>query len=295
MAGKIQQFDHRQSMRDKQFEVFHYREQSPRNMEVHHHDFFEIYFLLGGEVSFRVEGRTYTLKPGDVLLINPQELHQALVDGDSLYERIVLWIDRGYLMELSAGGMDLAACFDDRLPTHTNRLHPSKSQCTQLQALLEKLVGEFYGDELGKSQYAKGLLMQFLVEVNRLALASDKQKPSEEESDFVDQVLSYIGAHYTEDISLEKIAGTFYVSKYHLSHEFSRRVGTSVYRYILFRRMMHARELLEQGIHAGEVYGQCGYGDYANFYRAFKTFYGVAPGEYGKMEGTAHEEFHQQV
>lgn len=290
MAGKIQQFDHRQSMKNKQFEVFHYRERRPGNMEVHHHDFFEICFLLGGEVSFRVEGHTHTLKPGDMLLINPQELHQALIDRDTLYERIVLWIDRGYLAELSAGGMDLAACFDDRLPTHTNRLHPSKAQCAFLQTLLEKLVGEFYGDELGKSQYAQGLLMQFLVEVNRLALAGSTQKPPEAETDFVDRVLSYIGAHYTEDISLEKIASTFFVSKYHLSHEFSRRVGTSVYRYILFRRMMHARELLEQGVHAGEVYGQCGYGDYANFFRAFKTFYGVAPGEYGKAESVAYEE-----
>ena len=59
------------------------------------------------------------------------------------------------------------------------------------------------------------------------------------------------------------------------------------------RRNLYARELLEQGVHAGEVYGQCGYGDYANFFRAFKTFYGVAPGEYGKTERTAYEEIHK--
>ena len=290
MSGKIQQFDHRQSMKDRQFEVFHYRERKPGNMEVHHHDFFEICFLLDGEVSFRVDGHAYTLNPGDMLLINPQELHQAMIDRDTIYERIVLWIDRGYLAELSAGGMDLASCFDDRLPTHTNRLHPNKLQRTEFRMLLEKLVGEFYGDEAGSRQYAQALLMQFLVEVNRLALAGDEKSTPENEADFVDQVLSYIGAHYTEDVSLEKIANTFYVSKYHLSHEFSRCVGTSVYRYILFRRMMHARELLEKGIPAGEVYGQCGFGDYANFYRSFKAFYGVTPGEYVKAEHLVSEE-----
>ena len=280
MAGKIQQFDHRQSMKNRQFEVFHYRERRPGNMEVHHHDFFEVYFLLGGEVSFRVEGRTHTLKPGDILLINPQELHQALIDQDTIYERIVLWIDRGYLAELSAGGMDLATCFDDRLPTHTNRLHPNKTQRAELQVLLEKLAGEFYGDGFGNSQYAQGLLMQFLVEVNRIALAGDKKTAQAEETDLVDQVLSYIGLHYTEDISLEGLASVFYVSKYHLSHEFSRRVGTGIYRYIMFRRLMHARELLENGVPPGEAYGQCGFGDYANFYRSFKSFYGVSPRAY---------------
>ncbi|MBE6926116.1 MAG: helix-turn-helix domain-containing protein [Ruminococcaceae bacterium] len=282
MMGRIQQFERRQSMKNKQFEVFHYRERSPGNMEVHHHEFFEIYFLLGGEVSFRVEGRSYTLKPGDMLLINPQELHQALVDRDTIYERMVLWIDRGYLGELSAGGMDLASCFDTRLPTHTNRLHPNKTQRAELQVLLEKLAGEFYGEELGNSQYAQGLLMQFLVEVNRLARNSDKQPVSAEETDLVDQVLSYIGTHFTEDISLEMLANIFYVSKYHLSHEFSKRVGTGIYRYIMFRRLMHSRELLEGGIPPGEVYQQCGFGDYANFYRSFKSFYGVSPREYAR-------------
>lgn len=282
MSGKIQQFEQRQSMKNRQFEVFHYRERSPGNMEVHHHDFFELYFLLGGEVSFRVEGRTYTLKPGDMLLINPQELHQALIDRDTIYERMVLWIDRGYLAELSAAGMDLAACFDTRLPTHTNLLHPNKMQRAELQGLLEKLAGEFYGDGLGNSQYAQGLLLQFLVEVNRLALAESKQPISAEETDMVDQVLSYIGAHFTEDISLEMLSNTFYVSKYHLSHEFSKRVGTGIYRYIMFRRLMHARELLEGGTPPGEAYGQCGFGDYANFYRSFKSFYGVSPREYAQ-------------
>lgn len=285
MASKIQQFDHRQSMKNRQFEVFHYRERSPGNMEVHHHDFFEIYFLLGGEVSFRVEGRTHTLKPGDVLLINPQELHQALIDRDTIYERMVLWIDRSYLAELSADGTDLAACFDDRLPTHTNRLHPNKTQRAELQALLEKLAGEFYGEGFGNSQYAQGLLLQFLVEINRLALAANKQSVVKEETDLVDQVLSYIGTHYTEDISLEKLASLFYVSKYHLSHEFSRRVGTGIYRYIMFRRLMHARELLENGVLPGEAYGQCGFGDYANFYRSFKSFYGVSPSGYVRGAG----------
>ena len=282
MAGKIQKFDHRQSMKNRQFEVFHYRERRPGNMEVHHHDFFEICFLLGGEVSFRVEGRIHTLKPGDMLLINPQELHQALIDRDTIYERMVLWIDRGYLTELSADGMDLAACFDARLPTHTNHLHPGKTQRAELQVLLEKLAGEFYGDGIGNSQYAQGLLLQFLVEVNRLALAGDKKVSPAEETDLVDQVLSYIGSHYTEDINLEDLASIFYVSKYHLSHEFSKRVGTGIYRYIIFRRLMHARELLEGGMPPGEVYGQCGFGDYANFYRSFKSFYGVNPREYAR-------------
>ena len=57
-------------------------------------------------------------------------------------------------------------------------------------------------------------------------------------------------------------------------------MGTSVYRYILFRRLMRARELPEAGQPPGAVCQSCGFGDYANFYRAFKGEYGVGPREF---------------
>ena len=80
MASRTQRFESRQSMQGKRFEVFHYREKKTEKLQVHHHDFFEIYFLLNGQVTFRVEGSDYLLEPGDLLLINPQELHHAQVN-----------------------------------------------------------------------------------------------------------------------------------------------------------------------------------------------------------------------
>ncbi|MBP3493558.1 MAG: helix-turn-helix transcriptional regulator [Oscillospiraceae bacterium] len=41
-----------------------------------------------------------------------------------------------------------------------------------------------------------------------------------------------------------------------------------------------ARELLEAGQPPGAVCQSCGFGDYANFYRAFKGEYGVGPREF---------------
>lgn len=285
MAGRTQRFDSRQSMRGKRFEVFHYREKKTEKLEVHHHDFFEIYFLLNGQVTFRVEGSTYALEPGDLLLINPQELHHAQVSPGGLYERIVLWIDRGYLQELCGGEDELAACFDNASPNYTNFLRPSRAQRAELRELLEKLTSEFYGDHLGGELYARGLLLQFIVEINRLAGRSRRRAKTAESPDLMRQVLAYISSHYHENITLDSLSGEFYVSKYYLSHEFSRRVGTSVYRYIIFRRLMRARELLEAGQPPGAVCQSCGFGDYANFYRAFKSEYGVGPREFAAAAG----------
>ena len=280
MPINAQRFDSRQSMKDKRFEVFHYRDKKMDNVSIHHHDFFEVYFFLSGRVSFKVEGKSYHLEPGDLLLINPQELHQPDIGQDTLYERIVLCIDRTYLAGLSnAAGADLTACFDNDAPGHTNLLRPSKLRRAALSQLLDRLTREYYSDELGSFAYAQGLLTQFMVEVNRL-VQSSVYTEKREEPDLVSQVLSYIGNHYHENITLESLASEFFVSKYHLSHEFSHRVGTSVYRYVIFRRLLQARELISSGQTPGEVYQNCGFGDYANFYRAFKGEYGISPREF---------------
>ena len=56
MQNEAQSDTTRQSMQGKQFEVFHYRDRKMKNVGVHHHDFYEIYFFLGGRVDFRVQG-----------------------------------------------------------------------------------------------------------------------------------------------------------------------------------------------------------------------------------------------
>ena len=278
MAGNAQRFDSRQSMRNRQFEVFHYRDQKVDGLDVHHHDFYEVYLFLGGQVQFQVEAKTFQLEPGDFLLISPQELHKPLIGESGVYERMVLWVDRNYMNSLSTENTDLAACFDPEMPGHTNLLRPGKVRSAQLQGLLESLTREYYDNQLGSSIYAQGLLMQFLVELNRLA--GQHMGKTTPEPDLVGQVIAYIGNHYQENLTLEDLAKQFYVSKFYLSHEFRARVGVSIHRYIIFRRLLQARDLMTSGVGPGQVFGSCGFGDYANFYRAFKAEYGISPREF---------------
>ena len=281
MRERAQRFDPRQNMHKPDFEVFHYREPRPGTVEVHHHDFYEVYCFLSGEVEFWVEGRLYHMRPGDLLLINPMELHRPILGPESrLYERIVLWIDPEYLESLSTDEVRLSRCFNNQLPTHTNLLHPTSVQRSDMLTQLGDLVRESYSREYGSGICADGIFRRFMVELNRLAMQASSTHPHEEREDsspLVSQVLTYIGEHYREELSLEMLAQRFYVSKYHLSHEFSRTVGVSVYRYILLKRLLIAKQQLLAGMAPGEVCVSCGFGDYTNFYRAFKAEYGISP------------------
>ncbi|MBD9255330.1 MAG: AraC family transcriptional regulator, partial [Ruthenibacterium lactatiformans] len=96
----------------------------------------------------------------------------------------------------------------------------------------------------------------------------------------VAEVLHYINEHYPDELSLDLLSAKFFISKYHLSHEFHRLVGTSVYRYIIQKRLVIAKQMLANGVAPTDVYGHCGFGDYANFYRAFKAEYHISPKQF---------------
>lgn len=287
MPERTQLFDPRQIMHRKDFEIFHYKSPRQGNVAIHHHDFYEIYFFLGGKVEYRVEGRVYHLSPGDVLLISPMELHQAFVELDgTLYERIVLWIDPNYLEKCSTDQCDLTRCFDLSQPSHTNLLRLNPAQRGEMAEWMDELVRESYSEEYASDVCAQGLFLQFMAKLNRLVLrARLRQEDGEENVPLVSKVLGYIGEHYSEDLTLDSLAAQFYISKYYLSHEFRRIVGTSVHKYLLLKRLLIAKQMLADGTPPGEVFSACGFGDYTGFYRAFKAQYGVSPREYAAHGG----------
>ena len=282
MRERSQRFDPRQTMQRDTFEVFHYREPRPNKVEVHHHDFYEVYYLLSGEVEYWVDGRIIRMQSGDLLLINPLELHRPILEGKNrIYERIVLWINKEYLEELYSDQIKLSRCFDTSLPTHTHLIRPGVSERSALTARMGELVREYYSRELGSSLSAYGLFLQLMVQMNRMAQKGETQQEEPQQlSELVQKTLRYIGENLGQPMTLESIAAHFYVSKYYLSHAFSREVGVSVYRYIMLRRLLMARQLLTAGETAGQVCRSCGFSDYTSFYRAFKSEYGVSPREF---------------
>lgn len=280
MAGRTQCFDPRQEMRLQDYEIFHYKDVKLSNVAVHHHDFYEVYLLLSGSVTYSVEGRCYPLECGDLLLVNPMELHQLRVTSNRKpYERYVLWLNPGFLHRLSTPNTNLTGCFDSSAPNHTNLLRLGKSQRLNMQSIMEELVRETYEPSFGHDMAALGLLMRFMVELNRLVMHSQIERV-DDGSDVIRQVLAYINHYYDKPLSLDQLAGEFFISKYHLSHEFNRVVGTSVYRYIILKRLVMAKQMLLSGIPPTEVYLKCGFHDYSNFYRCFKNEYGITPKQF---------------
>ena len=282
MAHKTHSFTVRQKMSRNTFEAYHYRDESGKEVALHHHEFYEIYFFVSGNVSYNIESRSYRLSPGDVLLINPQELHQPVFSPEKQnYERYVLWLSSSFLQQYILPDQDLSQCFDTSQPTHTNLIRPDGVTRELLTYLFQQLIREQDSKEFAAELNCLSLLAQLLVLVNRTALRAGRApEPRENADSVVYRMLGYINDHYSEDLSLDLLANEFFLSKYHLSREFSRVVGTSVHRYIVQKRLIMARQMMAAGTSTSEVSQLCGFGDYSNFYRAFTNEYQISPRKY---------------
>ncbi len=270
MARQTQQFSSRQTMSRPDYEIFHYHDPKMEEVPLHHHDFYEIYYFLSGKVEYLVEGMQYTLFPGDLLLISPMELHRPQVAPDESYERIVLWISPDCLERVSQDGVKLRRCFQ----SGKNLYH---SAHTAIPGLIEHLAAEFHSPQTGSALCARGLFLQLMAELSRLTAIGGSALESPRLPPLIAQVLREIGEHYREDLSLESLAARFYVSKYYLAHQFRQSVGTSVYHYILLKRLQHAHRMISEGGAPGEACQSCGFQDYTSFYRAFRQVYGISP------------------
>lgn len=278
MAQILQRFDPRQEMHRRDFELQHKQDFQLKDVALHHHDFFEIYFLIAGDVTYLIDSKIVHVMPGDLLLISPQVLHQVCIQPEmSAYERYVLWVDPTMLRRMSTENSDLASGL---APAH-NQLRLSSQDRSRVQDLLQALHRESESSDYGADLLRESLLTQILVLVNRLATQQGSWMDEDSHTNrAVAQIAGYVNLHYNEPITLDQLAEQFFVSKYHLSREFSRQMGISIYHYIQKKRLLVARQLLDQGKRPNEVYPLCGFNDYTCFYRAFKAEYGLSPRDY---------------
>ena len=201
----MQIFDPRQIMSAPDFEIFHYKDPKLDGVDVHQHDFYEIYFFISGNVEYNVEGHSYHLQSGDILLINPLELHQPRIRADQHpYERIVLWVNKSYRSELCSNQTSLSRCFDSSIPGHTNLFRLAKTHKAYIYSKLQELLHESTSDSYGNDLVCRAELIRLLVELNRLANESSETKKEKTVSPLIENVTEYINNHYFEKITLDK-------------------------------------------------------------------------------------------
>ena len=83
------------------FRLFHLTAPVPSETAPHYHDFCKILVLLKGSIGYTIEGRSYQLLPGDIVLVNHGEIHCPHPGERTFYERLILYLSPLFLEQVS--------------------------------------------------------------------------------------------------------------------------------------------------------------------------------------------------
>ena len=104
----------------------------------------------------------------------------------------------------------------------------------------------------------------------------------------VDEMLAYINAHFTEDLSLDIIADLFGLSKSYISTRLNQRLKMSLTSYLSQLRVEHSKKLLREQPHMKmqEIAENSGFNNINSFFRTFKRIEGIPPAQYRKVHNS---------
>lgn len=284
MNSKNQPFTHRQYMLNDNFEFFHYKDNTPLEVEYHKHDFFEIYFFISGDVTYIIEGKSYTLKPWDIILINNKELHKPVINHGAIYERIVIWVNPAFISKMSTPDSDLNMCFESTFKNKYNLLRPGTETLNIIKVILGKLNRILFADSFGAEILKELYLTELIVFLNRAYTDSDLVDIGNDVSynSKINKIINYINQNLSEDLSLDALSSRFYSSKYHLLREFKKHTRYTPHEYITLKRLITSKELLRSGMSISDVCTECGFNNYSNFIRSFTKAFNISPKKYAK-------------
>ena len=232
--------------------------------------------MLDGTVNYTVEGESCPLRVGDVLLVSHHEVHRPVFSDEGVYERIVLWVDPAYLSSLPG---EPGMCFDSCAERGTHVLHPCAALWGGLCRAASDLERESDSGAYAAREARAALFMLVMITLCRCA-AADSAPGSFAGS--IGAAVQYIGSHLSEELSIDRLAGLCYLSRYHFMRRFKAETGYTVHGYITLKRMTEASRLLGEGMSAAQTAQSVGISEYSTFLRAFRRQFGITPAEFAR-------------
>ena len=230
----------------------------------HTHPYYHMFFVQAGRFRFSAADQCYDLLPGQTLLVPPQTEH-------------------GYKNETTEHGEYLEIKF----ALSNNRQLGNDVQHTDdplVASLFTQIIREF--SDLGKlADDAAAAYLAALLSALTKGARYQKQPQQFHHVDASDcsplsqQIIHYLEAHYSEDLSLDDLAQALGYNKSYLCIAFKKDTRQTILDCLNMIRIRSAAALIVYSDHSlSQVAELCGFTTVSHFNRVFLKYAGITPG-----------------
>lgn len=246
-------------------EIVRTENSSDRIYDRHCHAHYGVLFVLDGSIRINIEGQPVLLEKNSGILIEPLKYH-IVTGNNTRYHRLILSFQKEAIPE---------AVFQD-FQTNIRRNFIFRSDA------LAQLFRRFAAvKETNKPEYAP-LLGAILTEaIYALTYDNISVQPALESktTEKLRRLIAYVDENLSKEICLGDAAAYMYMSESSLCHLFKQEMKISLKQYILQKKILYAKSLLQQGVPPSAAAAACGYKNYASFYKIFLKLTGMSPAQ----------------
>ncbi len=244
---------------------------------LHNHKDFEIIFIKSGIAHFTIDGTPIEAHSGDLLLVNPYELHFGVADCTMetfsfycfTFDLSILCTKASHpVAEMCSDLWERTAKFDniisdsDEAVSIISELEKKfKTKCSAWEYYMYAHMFEFFGFLVGSG---------YLRSIDYVS----------KEKIFVKKVQEYIEENFLDNINSADAAAALSYNNSYFCRLFRKNFGRTFSEYLNFYRVNYAKELLEGGCSVSKAAFASGYNDVSYFIKKFKKYNAYTPSEY---------------
>ncbi len=250
----------------------------------HWHDEIELVLVRTGAMEASLSNRSYSLRSGDVLLIDSGEVHNLIPQEEAqwLSVRFSPKLIEEQIPESDGvsswrrGGFKVCRCSHQW----------SEEAVADVRQLIESMYREDSEKRTGWQAAVRGSLYRLLVIIARELPSGDDSAARRDVQDMnLKRTLSFLAENYTRDISLKECADAMGFNMNYFSRFFRSHTGIHFHQYLTALRLQKAeRLLLSTGLSITEIVYQSGFQNAKTFNRVFKNVHGCSPREFRRGE-----------
>lgn len=227
------------------------------------HSYHEILLYLEGDVElFTMEGHR-TLKIPSLLIIPAGTYHFFKPKSHPDFMRLKI--------SFSANVAE-----NEILPEIMSELRIIENFNEEIKYICDKLVDVLKMNGENAEFHAYSAFLMLVSALDLCGISGEKEDKTNKKGP-MNLIAEYISENLSESLDIKSLAETAHISPSGITHMFKKEFGIPIHKYIMQKRLVYAKRLINEGKQPTKIYADVGFKDYSTFYKAYINYFGYSP------------------